>query len=100
MPSSRPSGEFRTSRCLTALSDRILDARSEIDRLLVATKGRAFVDRMLEQLPRLYESDTDQPAVESSATDATTLKVCEYPASQTKLSRRRRMGATRALPLL
>lgn len=33
---------------------------------------------MLESLPRLYETEDDQPKIETSATDETTLKVCEY----------------------
>lgn len=75
------------------LSNRILNARSEIDRLLVATKGRAFVNRMHESLPRLYGEGEDQPTVTVASTDEASLKLCEGSACQeSQLTQQTRNG--------
>lgn len=52
MPCSKPL------RLLTRFSERIISSAAKIDRSLVEVKGRAFVDRMKAELPRLPSNET------------------------------------------
>lgn len=43
---------------LTGFSERIIDSAAEIDRSLIDVKGRAFVNRMKAELPKLPSTET------------------------------------------
>ncbi|BEJ13516.1 hypothetical protein CspHIS471_0306900 [Cutaneotrichosporon sp. HIS471] len=52
-PEDADESEWQTNRALYDFCQRLLKARDNIDKLLAAAKGKEFVDRMLESLPRL-----------------------------------------------
>lgn len=56
---------------LTDVSERIIKSAEIIDRQLVDTKGREFVDRMRSSLPKIHHSDSDENVTAADTEEAT-----------------------------
>lgn len=70
---------FRKSKA-DIISQRIIACATSIDRSLVDTKGRDFVNRMKDSLPKLPPSGEDfggSVVAESGATGEAIIKICE-----------------------
>lgn len=65
-----------STRERTDASERILTAQQTIDRQLVDTKGRDFVERMRASLPKIYQTDSSEKVTAADSEEATKT-ICE-----------------------